>query len=87
MSQSRSKPTSQTDPNDPPPQEDPIHDVPVYPEQDPPPGSEMPIKAADGRSEDDHHDVDEDDLDPQTPHSPPDAGKPGVVFDENGVPG
>jgi hypothetical protein len=53
----------QTDPNDPPPpQEEPVHDVPVYPEQDPTPGREM-----DGGS-----DVDEDDLDPQSPHSPPD---------------
>jgi hypothetical protein len=31
--------------------------------------------------------VDEDDLDPQAPHSPPDAGKGRVVFDENRVPG
>jgi hypothetical protein len=28
-------------------------------------------------------DVDEDDLDPKVPHSPPDAGKQNVLFDEN----
>jgi hypothetical protein len=70
MSPSRSKSAAQIDPNDPPaPQEEP-HDVPVYPEQDPTPGREM---AAGGEG-----DVDEDDLDPQSPHSPPDAG---VTFD------
>jgi hypothetical protein len=108
---------SQTDPDDPPPQEDPSHDVPVYPEQDPPPGTESPIRAAAGPGEHDlpdegegvthgSHgqpreggapdseqanacaiDVDDDDLDPQAPHSPPDVGKGGVIFDENGATG
>jgi hypothetical protein len=65
MSHSRAKPAAQTDPNEPPPpQEEPTHDVPVYPERDPTPGRE-----AVGRGSD----VDEDDLDPQSPHSPPDA--------------
>lgn len=48
MSQSRSKLTTQPDP-------------------DPPP----------------HHEVDDDDLDPKKTHTPPDAPKPGVIFDEN----
>jgi hypothetical protein len=39
---------SETNPYDPPPQEDPTHDVPVYPEQDPPPGTESPIRASAG---------------------------------------
>jgi hypothetical protein len=68
------------DPKDPPPQEDPTHDVPVYPEQDPPASDEQPIKA--GEQEED---VDEDDLDPQVPHSPPDAKKGRIIFDENWV--
>jgi hypothetical protein len=90
---------TQTEPNDPPPQEEPTHDVPVYPEQDPPPGRETTIKAAGspGKKEEEPEprhadpgqpeDVDEDDLDPKVPHSPPDAGKGGkIVFDENNVP-
>jgi hypothetical protein len=120
---------SQTEPNDPPPQEDPTHDVPVFPEHDPPPGHESPpikasgqprpgvfqagplvprtgfgprasplvLKAREGdeggppnpgtpsKGKDEGHDVDEDDLDPKTPHSPPDVGKGGVLFDENEV--
>ena len=32
-------------------------------------------------------DVDEDDLDPQVPHSPPDGKKGRIVFDENYVAG
>jgi hypothetical protein len=83
MSQSRSKPKTQTDPRDPPPQEEPTHDVPVYPQEDPPPGREMAMRAAADKNEDDHHDVDEDDLDPKKTHTPPDAPKPGVIFDEN----
>jgi hypothetical protein len=63
MSPPQARSAVQTDPNDPPPpQEEPVHDVPVYPEQDPTPGREM----------DSGSDVDEDDLDPQSPHSPPD---------------
>lgn len=86
-------------PKDPPPQEDPTHDVPVYPEHDPPPQGPQPIKAG-GRTERERHqegqgehqqeqeeDVDEDDLDPQVPHSPPDAKKGRIVFDENRVAG
>jgi hypothetical protein len=88
------------DPKDPPPQEEPTHDVPVYPERDPPPGEERAIKAAGGpvererRREHQGHgdapkegedDVDEDDLDPQVPHSPPDGKKGNIVFDENEV--
>jgi hypothetical protein len=57
--------------------------VPVYPEQDPPPGRETDMRFAEGKSEDDHHDVDEDDLDPRKTRTPPDAPKPGVIFDEN----
>jgi hypothetical protein len=93
---------SQTEPNDPPPQEDPTHDVPVYPEGDPPPERETDIKASGkplgedeggppnpgvphkGRS-DEGHDVDDDDLDPKAPHSPPDVGQGRVLFDENCV--
>jgi len=93
---------SQTDPNDPPPQEDPTHDVPVYPERDPPPGQESAIEAAakpregdeggppnpgtPSKGKDEGHDVDDDDLDPKTPHSPPDLGSRGrVIFDETQV--
>ena len=83
---------SQTDPNDPPPQEDPTHDVPVYPEQDPPPGTESVFWIVAGPGEDDvpdegDDDVDEDDLDPQAPHSPPDVDTGRVIFDENDVAG
>lgn len=83
---------SETNPYDPPPQEDPIRDVPVYPEEDPPAGTESPIRASAGPGEHDlpdegDDDVDEDDLDPQAPHSPPDVSKGRVVFDENRVPG
>jgi hypothetical protein len=88
---------TQTQPNDPPPQEDPTHDVPVYPEKDPPPGQETAIQgqAASKKEEEPEprhadpaqpEDVDEDDLDPKVPHSPPDAGKGKIVFDENKVP-
>jgi hypothetical protein len=41
-------PATQIGPDDPPPQEEPTHDVPVYPEQDPPPGNESPIRASAG---------------------------------------
>lgn len=89
------------DPNDPVPQEDPTHDAPVYPEHDPPP-EERPIKAAgpdererhreghshgDAPQEEGEDDVDEDDLDPQAPHSPPDSKKGKIVFDESKVAG
>jgi hypothetical protein len=91
MAKTHSKPAAQTDPNDPPPQEDPTHDVPVFPEEDPPLPGETAIQAAhpgEGGGEpaggEEQHDVDEDDLDPQQPHSPPDAGKR-VIFDENEV--
>jgi hypothetical protein len=98
---------SQTDPNDPPPQEDPTHDVPVYPEKDPPLGPDKAIKATGkrgplraaregdeggppnpgtpGKGKDEGHDVDDDDLDPKAPHSPPDIGRGRVIFDENKV--
>ena len=39
MSPSRSNPVPKSgpdEPNDPPPEQDPTHDVPVYPEGDPP---------------------------------------------------
>jgi hypothetical protein len=80
---------SQTAPDNPPAQEEPTHDVPVYPEQDPPPGSESAMKAAQGGApgEGGEDDVDDDDLDPQAPHSPPDVDKSRVVFDEDAVPG
>jgi hypothetical protein len=84
MSQSRSKFKTETDPRDPPPQEEPTHDVPVYPQEDPPPARETAMRAAAAdKNEDDHHDVDEDDLDPKKTHTPPDAPKPGVIFDED----
>jgi hypothetical protein len=84
-------------PDDPPPQQEPTYDVPVYPEHDPPPDPETTARTH-GRGEDDppvkgddpgegQDDVDEDDLDPRIPHSPPDAGKNKVVFDENKVAG
>ena len=40
MSQS----SPQIDPEDPPPEQDPTHDVPVYPEGDPPPEPETVIR-------------------------------------------
>jgi hypothetical protein len=74
----------QQNPYDPPPQDEP-HDVPVYPEGDPPPA---PEKAAGPEpKEGEEEDVDEDDLDPQVPHSPPDGKKRKIVFDENEVTG
>lgn len=92
---------TQTDPNEPQPQpqEDPTHDVPVYPEKDPPAGGETALNADNGRQgehqghndtppgESEEDDVDEDDLDPQKPHSPPDVGRGRVIFDETRVPG
>ncbi len=81
---------SQTDPNDPPVQDEP-YDVPVYPEGDTPPGTETDIRVAaaepgehdaPGEGQDD---VDDDDLDPQAPHSPPDVGNGRVIFNENEV--
>jgi hypothetical protein len=82
-------------PTTPPPEEEPTHDVPTFPEQDPPPGSETAIRRAgtlqdagpgehDSPDEGDD-DVDDDDLDPQVPHSPPDGKKGRIVFDENEV--
>jgi hypothetical protein len=95
MSPSRSQPATQIDgpedPNDPPPEQDPTHDVPVFPEGDPPPSPETAIRVtAMGPGEHDlpdegEDDVDEDDLDPQKPHSPPDGGKGRVIFDEDSV--
>ncbi len=94
MSQGPTISAGQPGPNDPPPQEEPTHDVPVYPEQDPPPSRERGIKAANGGKEDEGapgsdpvepEDVDEDDLDPRKPHHPPDAGKGKIIFDENEV--
>jgi len=95
MSQSRSNPVPRSgpdEPNDPPPEQDPTHDVPVYPEGDPPPSPETPIRAAAATGPSEHElpdegedDVDDDDLDPQTPHSPPDVRKRLLRFDENTV--
>jgi hypothetical protein len=51
MSPPHSKPATQIGPEDPPPEQEPMHDVPVYPDQDPTPGSETEIKAADGPRE------------------------------------
>lgn len=92
---------SETEPDRPPPQEDPMHDVPVYPENDPPPGRETDLEAGGkphegdeggppnpgtpSRGKDEGHDVDDDDLDPKTPHSPPDVSRGRVLFDENEV--
>lgn len=91
MSQSSSKPATQIGPEDPPPEQEPTQDVPVYPEGDPPLEPETMIRvAAAGPGEHDlpdegEDDVDDDDLDPQTPHSPPDGGKGKVIFDEDKV--
>ena len=91
-------------PNDPPAPE-PTHDVPVYPEHDPPPDQENAVSArgeeddqpVQGTEPGEGQDVDEDDLDPKVPHSPPDAGKRNaaqrndaqqkVIFDENKMAG
>ena len=100
------------DPNNPPPspEEEPAHDVPAFPEEDTPPGTETAIRIggdvrrvagfrfagtlrAGGPGEqhdspdEGEDDVDEDDLDPQVPHSPPDGKKGRIVFDENYVAG
>ncbi len=105
MSHAQQMSATQPGPNDPPPEQEPTHDVPVYPEGDPPPpretanersGRESPagtIKAAGGKEDEggprgdpaEPEDVDEDDLDPQKPHHPPDAGKDKIIFDENKV--
>jgi hypothetical protein len=84
------KPMTQVGPDDPPPQEEPTQDVPVYPEQDTPPGTESAIRVAAGPGGNDEpkegeDDVDEDDLDPQAPHSPPDVGRRRVIFDGSGL--
>ena len=65
MSESSSKPATQIGPEDPPPeQEEPTHDVPVYPEGDPPPEPETMIRlAAAGPGEHDLPDEGEDDVD------------------------
>lgn len=102
MSDTQQSSLDQPGPNDPPPQEEPTHDVPVYPEQDPPPSQESAIQAAGkgrkasptGREDEgeprgdpvEPEDVDEDDLDPRKPHHPPDASKDNILFDENNVP-
>ena len=94
MSPASIEPPSPIGPNDPPPQEDPTHDVPVYPEQDPPQGTETDIRVAAGpggpgvgheEPKEVGEDIDEDDMDPQATHSPADVGKAGVIFDENEV--
>jgi hypothetical protein len=80
------KPATQIGPEDPPPEQEPTQDVPVYPEGDPPPEPETMIHvAAAGPGEHDlpdegEDDVDEDDLDPQAPHSPPDISRGRVLF-------
>lgn len=93
-------------PRPPEPEEPPSHDVPTFPPQDSPPGTETATRLGgfdsavgfespgrfegpgehDGPGEGDD-DVDDDDLDPQVPHSPPDGKKGRIVFDENGVAG
>lgn len=76
------------DPPPPEPEEDPTHDVPAFPEQDSPPGTETAAGPGEHENPDEgDDDVDEDDLDPQVPHSPPDGKKGRIVFDENGVAG
>jgi hypothetical protein len=92
MSQAKQMSASSPEqPNDPPPQEAPTHDVPVYPEHDPPPERETAMHAtkehedSPGSDPVEPEDVDEDDLDPRKPHHPPDAGKGKIIFDENGV--
>ena len=52
---------SETNPYDPPPQEEPTHDVPVFPEEDPPQGTESPIRASAGPGEHDVPDEGDDD--------------------------
>jgi hypothetical protein len=65
-----------------------MHDVPTFPEQDPPPGTQTAAGPGEHELPDEgEDDVDEDDLDPQVPHSPPDGKKGRIVFDENGVAG
>ncbi|HVW68921.1 MAG TPA: hypothetical protein VHB68_08085 [Steroidobacteraceae bacterium] len=71
---------AQTEPTKPVPQEEPAHDVPAYPEQDPPPGEEKAQMAMPPEQ----GDLD-DDLDPWTPHSPPDTGKERVIFEESAI--
>jgi hypothetical protein len=96
MSQAQQMSANQAGPKNPPPQEDPTHDVPVYPEEDPPPPNESSFAARAEGPEDEGEprgdpvepeDVDEDDLDPRKPHHPPDVGKGRIFFDENEVPG
>jgi hypothetical protein len=61
-------------PPPPRPEEDPTHDVPSYPPQDSPPGTETAVGPGEHELPDEgEDDVDEDDLDPQVPHSPPDG--------------
>jgi len=90
----------------PPQPEEPAHDVPTFPPEDSPPGTETALRLerfdsavgfespgrpggpgereSPGEGQDD---VDDDDLDPQVPHSPPDGKKGRIVFDENGAAG
>ena len=89
------------EPDNPPtqPEKDPTHDVPVFPEHDPLPPEQTALgfdgairfgwAAGPGQHEipdENEDDVDDDDLDPQVPHSPPD-GKQRIIFDENAVAG
>ena len=72
---------SETNPYDPPPQEEPIHDVPVFPEEDPPQGTESPIRASAGPGE--QHDApDEGDDDAAAVH--PGAGRSGQRLESDG---
>ena len=59
---------NETNPYDPPPQEEPIQDVPVYPEQDPP-GTETTIGVSAGPGERDLPDEGEDDVDEGATHA------------------
>ncbi len=99
MSHASPEPGKHAGPDNPPQQETP-HDVPVYPEHDTPPPRELDAGAGSSKTDQPVHgeepgegqeDVDEDDLDPRVPHSPPDAGKgkgkDGILFDENKVAG
>lgn len=95
MSQAPLQPANHAEPDD-PPQQEPTWDVPVYPEHDPPPDREVDVGAFGGETDQpvqgeepgwDPEDVDEDDLDPRVPHSPPDASGGRILFDENKVAG
>jgi hypothetical protein len=95
MNQTPLDPANHAGPDD-PPQQEPTHDVPVYPEHDPPPDRKVDVGALGGETDQPvqgeepdggQEEVDEDDLDPRVPHSPPDANRGKILFDENGMAG